>query len=419
LSKPNKAGASHAGNVIRLTLTGLTVFTLLVITVTALLTYKLARLQPPAWVAHPMDEVNGATLHTGAWGTLLARNIELEGPEEFLTGDMGNPAPELWTFTGLKLDGVKELLGKNGLTHAQIEDLLMATNLNETETATVVQPSSAFLLSLKAETRRQLYTALAGMGVNLFLDFPYIFPEETVQSVYQDKVVYPDDVALLKKLVYPNGSAHQLSDYQFLLKQIPTKERRVAITRALSRQTAVLARLMVRPDTDIDKISAYWGHMPNVRFTDIRPLFESLKQLPEGGGISLVYLLPKFARDRLYTFPQQPEAGEQVMDCHWSTFNFFNETPDNRLADPPYAGEYIRKNYYQISSPSLYGDVLLLMNEKQEVKHSAVYIADDLVFTKNGNNYCQPWMLMRIPNLVAAYPNVPPMKVVYLRRKVD
>ena len=68
---------------------------------------------------------------------------------------------------------------------------------------------------------------------------------------------------------------------------------------------------------------------------------------------------------------------------------------------------------------SQYGDILLLMNEKQEVKHSAVFIADDIVFTKNGNNYRQPWMLMRIPDLLTTYPATPPMKTVYMRRKTD
>ncbi len=37
----------------------------------------------------------------------------------------------------------------------------------------------------------------------------------------------PDDVAMFKQLVYSNGDAKQLSDYQFLLGKIPTLERRV------------------------------------------------------------------------------------------------------------------------------------------------------------------------------------------------
>ncbi|HEX7652893.1 MAG TPA: hypothetical protein VF607_05270, partial [Verrucomicrobiae bacterium] len=163
----------------------------------------------------------------------------------------------------------------------------------------------------------------------------------------------------------------------------------------------------------------YWSNVPNVRFMDIRPMMDSLKQLPEGGSISLVYLLPKFARERLYTYPLPSQAGDPTMDCHWSTFNFSNETPDNRFNDPAYAVDYIRKNFYQIAAPSQYGDILLLINDKQEVKHSAVFIADDIVFTKNGNNYRQPWMLMHISDLLATYPAHPPMKAVYMRRKSE
>ena len=210
-----------------------------------------------------------------------------------------------------------------------------------------------------------------------------------------------------------------MSDYELLLQKIPTIERRVAMAKALSRQHAVFAALAVNADTDIDKIAAYWGNIPNVRFVDIRPLLEALKALPEGGNLSLFYLLPKFARDRLYTYPLPPHPGDPILDCHWTTFNFSNETPDNRFNDPTYAVQYISQNYYQISAPSMYGDVLLLMNDKNEIKHSAMFLADDLVFTKNGNNYRQPWMLMHIPDLLATYPANPPMHAVYIRNKID
>jgi hypothetical protein len=312
---------------------------------------------------------------------------------------------------------VKLFLLKNGLTASQVAAALAASK--ENNSGTQLMPAGDFLLSLNLETRRKLYLALAGQGVNLYLDYPYIFPSDTAEAIYTDTRLNPDDVALLKRLMYPNGDAQQLADYQFLLNQIPTADRRVALTRALSRQSAVLARLVVKPDTDIDKVASYWGNMPNVRITDVRPLLESLKQLPEGGSISLLYLLPKFARDRLYTFPLPPQAGEPTMDCHWSTFNFSNETPDNRFNDPAYAVQYIQKNFYPIAAPSQYGDVLLLMNDKKEIKHSAVFLADDLVFTKNGNNYRQPWMLMRISDLLATYPNTPPMQPVYMRHKTD
>ena len=358
-------------------------------------------------------------VHVGPWGELILRDIALERPVEYLTEEATLPQPETWTFNGLNPEAVKALLAKDGLTAAQIDAAFMPGIVRAEKTGTVLVPSEDFFLSLDAKTRRKLCLALAGRGVNRYLDFPCIFPGASLEAIYADRRLNPADVAVLKRLVYANGDARQLSDYAALLGQIPTVERRVAMARALSRQSAVFAGLVIKPDTDIDKLAAYWGSVPNVRITDLRPLLEALKALPEGGNLSLIYLLPKFARDRLYTFPPPPQPGEPAMDCHWSTFNFFNDTPDNRFNDPAFAVEYLRKNFYQIAAPSIYGDILLLMNDQNEAKHSAVFLADELVFTKNGKNYRQPWMLMHIPDLLATYPATPAMKPIYMRRKTE
>jgi hypothetical protein len=368
-----------------------------------------------AFVTNPDDKTQ--SVHEGPWGALITRDIELERPVEYLTEEVSHPQPEVWKFNGMGAAAVKELVARNGLSAAQISDLFAPGCFTETAAGTEITPSEKFLLSLDADARGKFSVAMAGLGVNLYFDYPYIFPGDVIDSIYNDKRVNNEDLALLKKLIYLNGGVHQLSDYQFMLTQIPTVERRVALARSMSRQFAVLAGLVIKPDADIDKLANYWGSLPNVRFTDIRPMMEALKALPEGGNLGLLYLMPKFARDRLYTFPLPPQPGEPTMDCHWSTFNFCNDVPDNRFNDPNFAVQYIQKNYYQISAPSICGDILLLMNDKNEVKHSAVYLADDIVFTKNGNNFRQPWMFMRIPDLLATYPNTPPMRALYMRLK--
>ena len=421
MSRRKKEESAQAANVFQFTLAGLIFFSLALVGASSFIGYKLAVHNRPQLADTFARDANdrSKTAHAGPWGTLLTRDIQLERPVEYLTDEVSNPKPEVWTFAGQQPEAVKSLFAKNGLSAEQIVMALTSGTFTVKNSGTELMPSGKFLLSLSPAQRQKLFTALAGSGVNLYIDYPYIFPGDDIARVYTDARLNPDDVALLKQLVYPNGTAQQLSDYAYLLEKIPTLERRTTLTQVLSRQSAVLARLAVAPDTDIDKIAGYWGNMPGVRFTDIRPLLESLKQSPEGGSISLLYLLPKFARDRLYTFPLPGQAGEPVMDCHWSTFNFCNDTPDNRFNDPNFAVEHLRKNYYQIAAPSLYGDILLLMNDKQEVKHSAVFVADNIVFTKNGSNYRQPWMLMRISDLLATYPATPAMKPIYMRRKTD
>jgi len=421
MSKFKQRDSAPSANVFQFTLMGLISFSLALIVGGSLIGFKLAtRPQPDlaqdAFAVNPRDK--SQSVHVGPWGELLTRDIQLERPKEYLTEEVAKPQPEVWTFHGQKLEAVKALLEQE-LSAAQVAAVCAAARPGPDNAGTTLLPPPEWLWSLDAGTREKLYLALSGRDVNLYYDYPFIFPSDTIDSIYADPRLNAEDVARLKRLVYVNGNARQLSDYPALLGQIPTLDRRVAMARALSRQSAVFAGLVIKPDTDVDKIAAYWGNVPNVRFTDLRPLLESLKALPNGGNLSLFYLLPKFARDRLYTFPLPPQPGDPVMDCHWSTFNFSSDTPDNRLNDPAYAVEHIRKNYYQIAAPSIYGDILLLLNDRNEVKHSAVYLADDIVFTKNGNNYRQPWMLMRIPDLLATYPATPAMKPVYMRLKTE
>lgn len=367
-------------------------------------------------IPDPDQETQNLFTRKGAWGELLEQNIKLERPIEYLAKEAKNPPPEAWTFSKLDLEQIKALLGNSGLLKEQVNSVMAAGNVNSSGSNIVVMPGEDFLLSLSPETRKKLYDGLSGLGAYVYIDFPYLIPRQTLEAIYSDKRLRPDDLAILKKLVYPDGNATRLTDYNLLLRKIPTVERRISMAKALSMQPAVLARICVRPDTDIEKIANYWGHMDNVHFDDIRPLLEALKALPKGGTVSLVYFMPPFARQRLYTYPLRDQAGYPVMDCHWSTFNFSRIESDNRFNDTVFLVDYIKKNYYQIENPSVYGDILLFVNDKNQIRHSAVYLADDLAFTKYGNNYMQPWMIVRIADMQTMYPTLRP---IYCRQKTD
>jgi len=49
--------------------------------------------------------------------------------------------------------------------------------------------------------------------------------------------------------------------------------------------------------------------------------------------------------------------------------------------------------------------------------HSAVFVADNTVFTKNGGGPREPWLLMRLEDMAAAYPDPAGLTVAVLRRK--
>jgi len=423
MSKFKQKDPARTGNVFQFTLTGLILFSLVLLSPTVFIANKFYQSRPrrlaETFAVNPNDK--SETVHVGAWGELVERDIQLERPIEMLGENMANPKPESWTFNGLNPGAIKTLLAQNGLTAAQVDTLFATGSCTTNNSTTELVPAANFLFSLNAKTRLQLYLGLSHMRVNTYLDYPYIFPGDTISSIYEDIRLHPDDVALLKQLVFTNtvNNSVQLSDFDTLLCKIPTTERRVAMARVLSRQKAVFAGLLIKPDTDIDKIASYWGHIPGVRFNNIRPLMEAIKALPGGGELKLFYLLPRFARDRIYTYPLPSKPGDPIKDCNWTTFNFSSETPNNHLAESNNLANIIDNDYYAIDAPSVYGDVILILNDKKQLIHSATFLADDLVFTKNGDNYRQPWMIMHISDMLATYPGNSSFKVRYIRRKTD
>ena len=53
--------------------------------------------------------------------------------------------------------------------------------------------------------------------------------------------------------------------------------------------------------------------------------------------------------------------------------------------------------------------MLLLFGPKDIFAHSCVYVADEIVYTKNGNGRLAPWVLMKYADVARIYSNVTPL----------
>jgi hypothetical protein len=61
--------------------------------------------------------------------------------------------------------------------------------------------------------------------------------------------------------------------------------------------------------------------------------------------------------------------------------------------------------------------VLLLVGSDHQALHMCVHIADEVVFTKNGANPQQPWILMKLPEMLDEYETSRPYEIqIYLRK---
>lgn len=350
------------------------------------------------------------------WGELVVQEIEIERPEEYADFD-AEPARDTWALGGYTKEKARELLVRVKMEPAQIERALSASMLTEDANGIAITPDEQLVLSLSETGREQLYRALSADPRNRYMRDPARLRVGDVERWFAGSTLSPGALALIQKLVYARGEVINFSDYPLVLQHINDTKERVEFSKVLSRQHALLVKLRVRPDTDLDRVLGYWA-VGGVHSKDLRPLLESLKRLPNGGSLNVAYALPPFARQRLYTFAAPVgKADSRTMNCHWSTLNFFNEQPDDRMADPAYAVPYVENNFWVIAHPSRFGDRIFLVNSRGEAVHSAVYIADDIVFTKNGQGIAQPWLLMHMKDMVSYYSSLESISVVIYRER--
>ena len=403
---------------VQFNLLGLLVFSVTLVAASVLVSYALAiKTSARAGDAdsEAADPADGkAPRELPPWGELLSYDTLLERPQEYMAGEIKCAGAPAWSFDRKKPDQVRRLLTECGFTSQQVEQALSPQRVSVTPSGTVIKPEDELIFGLSAEARGRLYAHLARDPANHYMRFPFCFPGNSFDDVMAGTGLRTEVVSLIRSVLYRIGDARYFSDFEAVMRRVPSEEQRLRLVKALSSESAVMVRVRIRPTTDIDKLLAYWAWTPSVRFNNLRPLLESLKRLENGGSISLLYLLPPFARERLYTYPAPAQPDDPVMDCHWSTLNFFNRVPDNRFADPAFIGPYLAAHYYQISKPARYGDLIFLQDQNGDIVHSAVFLADDIVFTKNGNNCTTPWMLMRMKNLLAMYSVVDkPLVIVY------
>jgi hypothetical protein len=235
-----------------------------------------------------------------------------------------------------------------------------------------------------------------------------------VDEWFQNTSVSPELIALTRRLLYRRQNAVFFADLDAVFPQIPIMSDRLAYWKMLARRSALIVRLRVPHGSDVDALAAYWRH--GRRTKDARPLLASLAQEADGGTIDIMHLLPRFARSLVNTYPDPGVSAAH--DCHWTSFNFFEDAIDERYSDIEFVKKTLLTDYYQVTGEPALGDILLFVQPDGVVLHSCVQIADGIVFTKNGSSVFVPWTLSRLDNVVAAYsPSSGPLEIRRYRLK--
>ena len=339
----------------------------------------------------------------GPWGDLEYSTVYLEASTESLKGTEITTYDTEWNFVGYTDDQVAKFFASIDMppdVRAELGDLEKWRHRNNVVT---VVPSREALLGLSPQSRVAIYTVLTRWDENPYHHDPVAILAHNVREWLEHAQLPEEVVGTIEKLAYHRGKTLVFADTPVVLRMVQTEEERLKIRKALTRTPTLMVKLRVTPTSDISAISAYWGGTTISR--DIEPFLSAMADSGASTTVDLIHLLPSTARRLIYTFPGS-EFGRTgyYPDCHWTSLNFRNTETLDRLADPTLATAYVLENYTKVQGPYHYADVIFLMDGSSgNAIHSCVYLADDLVFTKNGRSPTAPWVVMKLEDVISYY----------------
>jgi hypothetical protein len=293
--------------------------------------------------------------------------------------------------------------------------LLDRTNWRRVTNGYEITPPAEAVISLSPQARKSLYAELAKDQENVAQCMPFTFRADGFDEWFSECGLPEEKIQLVRKLSYTNEENLCFADAS-VFREVSTANETLCLLKGLWRVSTFMLSVRVGPETDVDALVKYWGKAGPARA--YKPLLESMTRVTEGASINISYFFPPFARLRLYTYPQPGDTNALQEDCFWTAMNFFNEKPDDRLFDPIYKDRQLATEYIRVpEGERQFGDLLMLLSADKTALHMCVYVADEVVFTKNGANVIQPWVLMKVPEMLGIYQRLRPFQLVYYRRR--
>ena len=353
----------------------------------------------------PVAAESSRAAAAGPWGKLKVTPIVVSPPLEYVAADWGRVDEQFrWYFPGTSADVLHSFLSSTGLTGDQVARLESSARPDERIRALTLQPDLELVRSLDPQVRARLYLQLARTSLNADHGSSFRFFGTSTDSWLGGSAIAPSTRQLVEPLIYRDGDIMHFADAEIVRAHISDTTERQRLAKVLLRQSTMLVRLSVNGSSEIPALAQYWGR--GGRSTDVRPLLESVAGAGAEGEIDIVHLLPAFARNRLYRYPKLTTGDLEkpaLANCLWSSLNFFSVEPDDRFLNLDAALASLRQDYYIVESDFQLGDVIALLDAEGDLFHVVVYLADDLVFTKNGTSPVSPWTIMPLQRVKDYY----------------
>jgi hypothetical protein len=367
------------------------------------------------WVAPLFGYTKQA--NPGPWGELTVSNIYLEAPDSVIdVAGKPDPVPR-WIFPNASATLVKDLLIKSGVDLALVERLTSSAQLKSSGTEIVIYPKLEDLLQIKGIVRDKLYTEISKYPQNDYYTDPVFILSGDVEEWLLETTLNAKQKDVVRQLVWHRGDALVFSNVGILLSYAQNSEEIKNTLRAITRcmSLVVTKKFPLKPEQR-ETFLNYWigNQAESPRMTFIKSVS---KEKDLNDNIDIMHFLPAIMRERLYTFPSIKDGAKgRLPDCHWTSLNFFNLSPRDYYRNTSMAAIQLTQSYNQVSAPYQFGDVLCY-TDNGEGLHTCVYIADNIVLTKNGENILAPWVLLTLEDISKIYKRSPTTQIQGYRLK--
>jgi hypothetical protein len=339
----------------------------------------------------------------GPWGQLTVTPIVISPPIEYIPRTWGSPDVSPWYLPRMTARELEQFLSSFGLDRDAIARLSSTMRPEPRTGGVVVRPDPDVLRRLDPQGRARLYQELGKSQLNHDQKTSYRYFAASPDAWFSSSLISPETRRLVEPLLYRKGDFLFFADIQLVRSALsPDELQRLA--KVLLRQATMLVRLRIADATQVAPMAEYWGR--GGRRTDIRPLLESIAGAGADGSIDISHLLPSFAREHLYRYPRITVTDLQkplLANCLWTALNFFNADPDDRFLDEHFSLERLKEDYYLVHDGFQLGDIVAFRDGEGNLFHLAVYLADDLVFGKNGTTPLAPWTILPLERLKGHY----------------
>ncbi len=351
----------------------------------------------------------------GPWGDLEVRTVYLEAQDTLLAAVAKPNSVTRWVFEQTTETAVRGVLLRCEVPAGVTDRLLDPARRVATGNVISLYPSVDDLVALSPASRSALYAELAKSSANEYQRDPVYILGGDLTDWLMDAGLSEEQKDLFRKLVWKRGEALVFSDIQALLTLAKTSAEVLSTFRAVTRVRCLIVELQLPLKGDRNQFIEYWsaGQTDAPRLTFVNAITK--RRAPQ--TVDITHFLPSLMRQRAYTFPEI-ELGlkGRFPDCHWTALNFFNITPKEYYLDTRLAAAQLVENYTTVEMPYKYGDVLCFLDGGEGL-HTCVYIADDIVLTKNGDGILAPWALMQIKDVDSIYRRSPTTRIQGFRLK--